>query len=424
MSAVKKVSTIFIIWMLLISASLFLLSPSTSRPFTGHHEFNGVFYSQIARNYLRHGLIQTRLTQNTSPQTVPPSSWGTHTHHPPTYPLILAGMFAVFGESETTARLLSLGATISGLVLITLAIYALYPYPYLPLILLPLISTPLLRYYASLPVFEPLLLLATGGLIYSLVKRKPRLLLMFAFALIIIDWPGYWPVVTLLLISAFVKDYRFAIKPLLSALMIATIAIIVMQWLATGHPYRDLLRVGSYRVTAAPYSQYEWWLVLFHRAKAFIGLPLIVLIIPTFMWLKKMKNQNTKIVLLTLYSLIFGVAHILVFRNIAWYHDYMLFHLIPFFILISGAVFIFLSTFHSKLILFAFFVAASLSTWLTTKPFYEALVDMVPHQDCVAIAKAVKAGEKTITVVSEEKSRECPPFIHFYADQTVPLTVE
>jgi hypothetical protein len=407
-----------------ICICLLVLTPPLNRPFIGHHEFNGVFYSQIARNYLRYGLVETRFAQVVNPGMIEPDQWSLHTHHPPTYPLLLAAVFMVFGESETNARMASLIAAIAGMLLIVIALNHKFKQPYLPVILLPLIATPLVRYYATLPVFEPLLLLGIGGLLHALIKKQSFSLLFFASYLMLLDWPGFWPVIILMVMSFVWPSARWVKKPLLLAIATATTILLGIQWLATGHPYRDLIRVGSYRLLSEPYTQLEWWLLLVHRIKAFVGLPLLVTIVLSCLWLIKYRKHHQDLFFLSLYSFLFGVAHILVFRNITWYHDYMLFHLIPFFIIASMVAYTMLKKHVSWLWLATFFLALTIGNWYATNTFYQALAAMAPHQDCVSLAKAVTAGEITSATVSTDKRSECPPFIYFYADQSLTLKVE
>ena len=45
----------------LLTVAWFLLSIGISKPFIGHHDWNGVQYGNIARNHLHYGLQQTKL---------------------------------------------------------------------------------------------------------------------------------------------------------------------------------------------------------------------------------------------------------------------------------------------------------------------------------------------------------------------------
>lgn len=89
---------------LVIILAALLIMPWINRPFTGHHDFTGAFDSLMARNYLRYGLIQTKLGQVTSFSGVRPENFSYHTHHPPGVPLLIAAVYKIFGEHEWAAR--------------------------------------------------------------------------------------------------------------------------------------------------------------------------------------------------------------------------------------------------------------------------------------------------------------------------------
>ena len=55
----------YIIYLVILLA-FFLLLPKIDKPFFGHHDWNGVFYSNIARNYLRYGYLKTKFGEVTN----------------------------------------------------------------------------------------------------------------------------------------------------------------------------------------------------------------------------------------------------------------------------------------------------------------------------------------------------------------------
>ncbi len=85
------------------------------------HGWVSAHFATIAKSYLEHGVIALGGVpiQNNPPLTIFPDAY---LNWPPLYPLLLSGVFAVFGESEVihhlfaTAINLALGATLAGLV--------------------------------------------------------------------------------------------------------------------------------------------------------------------------------------------------------------------------------------------------------------------------------------------------------------------
>ncbi|MBN2563260.1 MAG: glycosyltransferase family 39 protein [Phycisphaerae bacterium] len=92
------------------------LTHGLSRPWTGMHDWNGAFFSQLARNFLRypaevhHGMPLVAVGE-----AVPaPDERSIYATHPPMLVWLVAGAFCVLGEAEWVARLVpvmfSLGA--------------------------------------------------------------------------------------------------------------------------------------------------------------------------------------------------------------------------------------------------------------------------------------------------------------------------
>jgi len=398
-----------------------LLIPRMGEPFSGHHEFNGVFYGQIARNYLRYGLFETKGAQVTNLWRADKTSWSLHTHHPATYPLLLAGVFSVVGESEAAARVVSVIFSMLGvgvLMLLSCEVFGRGK----TLAVLPVSVTPLFLYYGRLPVFEPLLLTFTSLALWAYVKidydGKYRWWLMGSiFVLLLIDWPGFWVGAWILAAEALTKKRKEVVLGIVAAMVGAGVIILGHQWLVTGHLLRDFLSVVSVRlgVAAQPYTPSGWLGLLVSRSKAFFGLPvLIAAALGLGLTVVKGSGKESKMLLVALST---GVSHILVFRNIAWYHDYMLYHLIPFAVLaVAGLANRFDKRGEGSVV--AGLSLLAIITVVVTNKFYVDLAAIRPHEKCVEFGERVKESDKVLTFeVWEEEARICPPFIGYYGDK-------
>lgn len=407
-----RTKLLFLIGSCLFVLLLALYLPRIRHPFWGHHEFNGVFYGTIARNYHRYGLLQTKGAQITTPYLSENSSWNFHTHHPATYPLILYFATLILSFTESSLRLISLIAT-------ALASYLwLYQHKesqakliasFFALVLV--LSTPLLRYYGFLPVFEPLLLPLTllGLLLYR--KHQIRTLALVCFLASLLDWPGYWLGIWIAVFSLLDKDYKTA-KIIGLVLLLSTMLIVGHQWIAYGNPFGAIVQIGSERLslTNQPYTTYEWLRLLISRTKAFWGTPLLL---TTFMGVAVGLKQKNKTLLL---AFMIGVSHIFVFRNITWYHDYMLYHLIPFFLYSVTQVFYITYKRATGISLIVFTGLIGLNVLMTNK-FAVDLMAITPHKECVEFGKKISSeGSTKIPVFfgSSEEIKTCPPFIGFY----------
>lgn len=106
-------------WCVLLLLALYAagLTQRLTVPWSGMHDWNGAFYSQLSRNLLRypfdvhHGMGVLAVGAD-----VPPvEERGLYAHHPPGLVWLIAGAFRLFGESEATARVVPIIASLAGL---------------------------------------------------------------------------------------------------------------------------------------------------------------------------------------------------------------------------------------------------------------------------------------------------------------------
>jgi 4-amino-4-deoxy-L-arabinose transferase-like glycosyltransferase len=83
-----------------------------------HDGWSGAFYSNIARNYLRHGYWETRFAPIVSTGDVPRDHWVYYLTHPPGIGLVVSLSFRWLGEHEWSARLVPLIFSVGSLFLL------------------------------------------------------------------------------------------------------------------------------------------------------------------------------------------------------------------------------------------------------------------------------------------------------------------
>lgn len=93
------------------------LTQRLTAPWSGMHDWNGAFYSQLARNLLRypfdvhHGMGVLAVGADAPPA----NERGLYAHHPPGMVWLTAAAFRIAGESEATARTVPIAASLASL---------------------------------------------------------------------------------------------------------------------------------------------------------------------------------------------------------------------------------------------------------------------------------------------------------------------
>lgn len=333
------------IGVVLTTIAFLIFLPWINRPFTGHHDFTGAFYSQMARNYLRYGLITTKLGQVTNFGETTPEQFSYHTHHPPMIPLLVAMSYGIFGEREWAARLIpllfALGATyvlfrfIADHVSITLATVA----------TILTISSPLFVYTAILPEYEAaalFLILLQFYSFYQLTEKGDKFwkVVFFIAAVLgfITAWVTYFAI-PLLTINELLKKRTTYLSTLLVGIVLATgffglhvahTKIVTGEWFGGGLGDIFFKRIGAtpeidprYIFSIGKYLETET-----RRLKDFYGIPLLVFsAIGATRTFSQQRTSSAKEILF----LLLGVSLILpvFFRNYVFVHDYMLFYTAP-----------------------------------------------------------------------------------------------
>jgi 4-amino-4-deoxy-L-arabinose transferase-like glycosyltransferase len=105
---------------LLFLAAALLRSRGIEEPwkYDSHDGWGGAFYSNIARNYLRYGYLETRLAPVVNTGDTPPEERRYYLTHPPLIGLAVSVSFRLLGEREWAARLVPLLFGLGSLLLV------------------------------------------------------------------------------------------------------------------------------------------------------------------------------------------------------------------------------------------------------------------------------------------------------------------
>lgn len=203
----------FVIPVLIFISAMFLVGTYLGKPFWGDHDWNGARYGNIARNYLRYGLIETKLGQVENGGLASAPEFLYYTHYQPLLPLLIAVSYKFWGVSEASTRLIPLLATGGLAVVIYLISKSLFSTKAGIFSAAAVIATPMLRYYGKNPVHEPLAVFFAALSFYGalLVKNNHRRGWFVLFAGLLFASLTNWAYVFLILgLTVFLFDKKYA----------------------------------------------------------------------------------------------------------------------------------------------------------------------------------------------------------------------
>lgn len=387
-------------WLIILILLALILTDHLAKPFIGHHDWNGVFYSQIARNYLRFGLLETKLGQLTGPNSF-------YTHYPPLFPLTLAAAFKVFGISDLVSRLVPVGLTIAGL----LVLYRISS----SWVVIAVALTPMLRYFGQMPSQEPLIIFLTL-LSFYFFRKKNRV----GFYLSVIlnglsGWAGYFFYPLL-----FFLNRRWAIKACLLLVMtffLHLLHVYILTGSFSGGGIFDalLLRLGFFPMLGKTEpelaGQFTWLAYLIKEARMLTVYYTFTLLSLAALGLLLCRDK------ITLIFLAWGLSYPLIFSNVVFVHEYFNVFFWPF-LALSLVNLINRIRLKPILVLIIF-----LGIFLERNKFYQALVKTKAfepgYQLGLEINRLIPFGQTYTVVNSREFIESQNLFIDYYSDRQI-----
>ena len=377
-----------------------ILTDHLAKPFIGHHDWNGVFYSQIARNYLRFGLLETKLGQLTGPNSF-------YTHYPPLFPLTLAAAFKVFGISDLVSRLVPVGLTIAGL----LVLYRISS----SWVVIAVALTPMLRYFGQMPSQEPLIIFLTLLSFYFFRKKNRAGFYLTVILNGLSGWAGYFFYPLL-----FFLNRRWALKACLLLVMTFSLHLLHVYILTgsfSGGGIFDalLLRLGFFPMLGKTEpelaGQFTWLAYLIKEARMLTVYYTFTLLSLAALGLLFCRDK------ITLIFLAWGLSYPLIFFNVVFVHEYFNVFFWPF-LALSLVNLINRIKLKPALILIIF-----LAIFLERNKFYQALVKTKAfepgYQLGLEINRLIPFGQTYTVVNSREFIESQNLFIDYYSDRQI-----
>lgn len=339
-----------VISIILFFLAIILIGQNLDKPFWGEHDWNGVRYGNIARNYLRFGLINLKFAQIENSGPIDRRQIEYFTHYPPLLPILISLSYKIFGVSERSTRLVPLLATSGSILLIFLIGTKLWDFKTGLLAGLLSLVVPINLYFGKTPVHESLLvffiLLSFLAYLYLKSSDKAQFRVWFILALIaahLTTWAGYFLIPAIAILTIFTRDNSYT-KRFIYIWLIPIIifpAYMGFVYLHTGSLIGgDLLGVFLQRssllreiqptdLNLVNYlSRIKTWLFTLYSTT------LTLLVVVWFIFFLKRKFNRSDLQILALG--LFGATYFIIFPNAAFIHNYLVFYIMPFFVL-TGA---------------------------------------------------------------------------------------
>jgi 4-amino-4-deoxy-L-arabinose transferase-like glycosyltransferase len=168
------------------------------RPWSEEDNWYGAVYAQAAHNNLRAGLRAGGVpaTLYFGPLPIPADAY--YVHHPTLLPVLVTASFALFGESEASARLVPIAASLASVVLLWLFVRHTAGSRAATFAAATFAAVPMELHYGDMVDFEPVLTLWMLAFVICLWRRgvsgRTRWsvgMALFALLALWTDWPGY-----------------------------------------------------------------------------------------------------------------------------------------------------------------------------------------------------------------------------------------
>ncbi len=357
-------------FLLILLLATGLLTINFNQAWVSIHEDNGLAFSAIAINHLRFGLGVTKgqsladseaffdTAPTTGAKAIPPNQFFHYLltapvhpffypDHPPLLGLTIAGAFLIFGEDFWVVRLVPIVYSLATLVLFYWLMRSLFDLGIARFASFLYATFPMMAYYGrdvahEAPTLFWAMLLLTG---YFRWQRSPqrRWLLVMGAAVVIGEAYG-WPLCYFAGIlfavdwlAARRPDWRLALATICPALVMLGLLFAHIAWALGGtiQPVIDkfFYRTGDMLPDGTPITLTSW---LSHIAQGNLQgyglLSPVLLLGAAIVVARRLRAEGWSLRLRWLcITLLFGLSHVLLFRNGAYFHAYWQFYLLPFY---------------------------------------------------------------------------------------------
>ncbi len=428
---------------LVLIFTVFLLAIKIDKPFWGHHDWNSVVYSNIARNYVRYGYLGTKLAQVTNYDYQEPKNFGYITHYPPLLPILMSLSFHLLGQSEASARLTIIVFSI----LLVFFIYKIGKELQSELLglyaALSLTITPIFLYFGKLPVHDTIVPAVSVIGFWAYLKYFKTENIKYYFFLVatlvfggLINWSAYYLVIALIYLQLLTKTSKevkkriFALLPISALVFVTQIALVFLagakstesifsNLLSRMNPY---LTADLYGFTILKYIKQELLLTkVYYTLPVFLGAVIFVLYFLFKFLYKRQKLSLAEVIISSL--LVYGIIQLVAFSQLSFIHDYMIYYLSPFMALaFSYMTFKILGRFGKSLVFPAVLITIIYFAFLSQLKFTNALIATDTNKRGYMVAQLInkETPSGTMSFITSGAYKEFQEvFIGYYSDRNV-----
>lgn len=405
--------------LILLVASL-VLSYNINKPFWGHHDWTGVYWGAVARNFARYGPITTRFGMILNSGPVSPNQFIYNFHYLPLFPIIWAGFFATLGVYDWVSRLMAIIFSLGAMALFYQLTTRYFSKRIAIFASLFWIATPMFIYFGKMPFHETPLMFFVLSAVYFYLQNRYRPMLVFILLAELTTWPGFFLVPAISFHWWFVNHKSFKFNSIVGLWIISVLLFLM-------HLTHDYLVTGSLvggglgeiflsriqGVAVLPYiSVLVRWTVTYYT----LLLPLSIIWLLLLIRRKLSGHQDIPALFL-----IYAVFYPLVFRDASYRHDYLLIYFWPF-LTLSSAIAI-EHVIRSKVLQNLAVVTVILIMVATRFKFIMALENSDIYKESVRFGQFIHDNsspkDKVLALSADQKVPWDGWFIAYYADRDI-----
>lgn len=411
----------YLVLFLILVFAFLVRSYEINEPWIGHHDWNGVLASNIARNTIRYGgFVETEFALINNYYFVSPDEFSFYNHHPQLPYYLLTLWYYLLGVSEWSTRLLFILFSVVAVFSIYLmtrkiwnekiAIYAAFIVALMPFS----------AYYGRLVNPEPMILFFIPMAIYFYFVWLDTQKIKYYFAMLtflvlaqLSDWPGYFlsmvPVLHNLVFGGKKRNVRLmGVVVLTGVLNFFLFLAYVSNFPDSGG---DLVSILAKR-TMPLFLVADFWFRQFVRIVAQFTFVVVGLAgYAGYIFWKRGAKIDSRAGFVLLYVLM-ALVNPLFQSQAAYTHDYVFtYNLIPMFAILGAIGFVNVASKKLRVVLVLFFIGVSL---LTTLFYFNVGTDY----DRYYLGKMINENTNVSEAVMLSSGYRGPHVV-FYADRNV-----